>query len=153
MARHATWLSDVAAALSVALVAGCGSVTPQMTPPADAGPTLNGCAGGDYVDRTAASADRTVSFGTANGSPPFNYAPRCITIAAGQSVTFNGTFAAHPLSPGSNPTALTAGSANNPIQRTGSGSPAMFTFPTAGLYPYFCEMHYAAGMMGVVQVH
>jgi plastocyanin len=26
------------------------------------------------------------------------------------------------------------------------------TFATAGTYPYFCEMHYAAGMAGVILV-
>ena len=147
-------MDGMAAALAIALAAGCSSVTPVQTPPADGGPPpLNNCGASDFVDRSAMSADRSVNFGGQNGSPSFRYAPQCITIAAGQSVTFNGSFAAHPLSPGTNPAALTAGSPGNPIQRTGGGTQAMFTFPTAGTYPYFCEMHYAAGMVGVVQVH
>ena len=135
------------------LALGCGDFTPAQTPPVgDAGPTFNTCPASAFTDRSADSAARTVSFGGLNGSPPFNYAPRCIRIAAGQSVTFMGTFVAHPLSPGVSPSNLTAGTAGSPITRTSGSSSASFTFNTPGVYPYFCEQHFNAGMSGVVLV-
>ena len=113
-----------------------------------AGPApLNGCDTAAFVDRTAAAAIRTVSFGNAG----FTYSPKCILIAAGQSVTFSGMFTSHPLRPGVGANAA-AGSANNPIMSTVSGSTAMFTFPAAGTYPYNCSTHDGSGMNGVVKV-
>lgn len=117
------------------------------------GPTLGGCTPADFVDRSAASASRVVGFGGANGSTTFGYAPRCITISAGQTVTFMGDFSLHPLSPGLSPTMMNAGSAGNPVPRMSTGSaPLVVTFTAAGAYPYFCELHYAGGMLGVVNV-
>ena len=114
-----------------------------------AAPTFNGCTPPMFQNGPRAS---TVSFGGAGGSPLFGYAPPCLRVAAGASVTFAGDFSVHPLSPGTSPTTTTAGSANNPIARTETGTSLAVTFPTAGVYPYFCEMHYAAGMAGVVLV-
>jgi plastocyanin len=67
-------------------------------------------------------------------------------------VTFRGDFSVHPISPGTSPSATTAGTPNNPIVATASGMSLAVSFPTAGTYPYFCEMHYAAGMAGVILV-
>ncbi|HNN92117.1 MAG TPA: plastocyanin/azurin family copper-binding protein [Pseudomonadota bacterium] len=122
---------------------------PDMTSTADmAGPTVyNGCNTADFVDRTATTAIRTVSFGVGG----FTYSPKCITIAAGQQVMFSGTFASHPLRPGVGSMA-TAGSPNNPIMATSTGTTASFTFPTAGMYPYNCQLHDGSGMNGVVKV-
>ena len=134
------------AALSIA-GAGCGGST-------EAG-EFNNCTAAMFVDRTAASASRVINYGSAGGSPLFGYWPPCITIAAGQSVTFTGgsatSFSIHPLAPGVLNTP-TAGSANNPIPRTSTGNDLPVTFPTAGTYPYICEAHAAAGMVGVVKV-
>lgn len=129
-----------------ALVAGCGD---SGTTTAE---TFNGCTEEMFVDRTAASASRAVGFGGVGGSGSLDYSPKCILVAAGQTVTFNGAFDAHPLSPGSTPSLRTAGSANNPVRRTSTGSTVTVTYPTAGTYPYFCEAHYAVGMTGVVRV-
>lgn len=139
---------------SLALLSGCGDFTPQETARVnlDAGPIFNNCAPSAFIDRSAAAADRTVSFGGQNGSPPFNYAPRCVRIAAGQSLTFTGLFSVHPLTPGSNPSNRTTGSPGNPITETTSGTTAMFTFTTPGTYPFFCAQHFNAGMMGAVLV-
>lgn len=113
-----------------------------------AGPTVyNGCNTADFVDRTATTAIRTVTFGVGG----FTYSPKCITIAAGQQVMFSGTFTSHPLRPGVGATA-TAGSPNNPIMATSTGTTASFTFPTAGMYPYNCQLHDGSGMNGVVKV-
>ncbi len=117
---------------------------PDMAGPA----TLNGCGTANFVDRTASTALRTVSFGGTSG---FAYSPKCITIAAGQQVMFSGDFTTHPLRPGVGGNA-TAGSANNPIVATGTGNTASFTFPAAGSYPYNCLLHDGSGMNGVVKV-
>lgn len=109
--------------------------------------TFNGCDTASFTDRTAAGAIRTVSFPGAS----LAYAPKCILIAAGQSVTFSGSFSGHPLRPGVGSNA-TAGSANNPIMVTNAGTTASFTFPTAGTYPYNCQLHDGSGMNGVVRV-
>lgn len=136
------------ASLSVA-AAGCGT---------DSAPgEYNNCSAAMFVDRSAAGASRTVGYGGALGSGLFAYSPSCITIAAGQTVTFSGgtttNFGVHPLAPGVL-NALTAGSPNNPIPRLSDGSRAetTVTFPTAGTYPFVCEAHASAGMVGVVHV-
>ncbi|MDB4990831.1 MAG: hypothetical protein JWN04_6009 [Myxococcaceae bacterium] len=117
----------------------------------DAGiPTYNDCTPDKYVDRSAPGADRTITFGN-----NFKYAPPCITIAAGQSVTWKGDFGAHPLSPGVGGSMTTVGSPNSPIKETkATAADTTFMFPTAGAYPYVCEYHYAAPhfMVGSVQV-
>jgi plastocyanin len=79
------------------------------------------------------------------------YMPRCIEIAAGSTVTFNGNFAFHPLAPGVMGD-MTAGSPSNPITPTSSGTAQSFTFPLAGTYPYFCTAHASLGMSGVIRV-
>lgn len=118
---------------------------------------LNNCADSAFVDRSAAGASRVVGFGGFGGSTTFGYAPACITIAAGQSVTFSGgttaNFGMHPLGPGRNGDP-TAGSPGNPVPRMADGNVREITvnFPSAGTFPYICETHAAAGMAGVVRV-
>lgn len=109
---------------------------------------LNGCRAALYEDRTAADAERTI---VAAG---VSYTPKCITIAAGQSVRWQGSLTAHPLAPG-NPSDAAAGSADSPIVPTASGQAVEFTFETAGSYPYHCTVHAfgaGMGMAGVVHV-
>ncbi len=142
--RYVAVLPSMLLACLLASISACGDDTPASTP------GFNGCGDADFVDRTAAGADRTVAFGS--GANPFAYAPKCITVAAGQAVTFMGDLAVHPLSPGTSPAATTAGTAGNPIARTGTGNMVRVTFASAGTYPYFCELHYAGGMVGVVRV-
>lgn len=88
----------------------------------------------------------TVSFGNQLGN---NYSPRCLVVRVGQSVSFAGDFSSHPLR------ASTRGSAGNPVQSTGGGTSASFTFAVAGFFPYYCTQHgddLGNGMAGVVQV-
>lgn len=134
--------------LLTALLASISACGDDAAPAA--GSALNGCTDALFVDRTATGADRTVTFGT--GAAPFAYTPKCITVAAGQSVTFMGDFSVHPIAPGASPSAPDAGTAGNPIQRTAMGAMTQVTFPTAGTYPYYCVFHYGGGMVGAVRV-
>jgi len=118
--------------------------------PVDIIPDYNGCVSGDYEDQSAPEALRVIAIATQG----LNFTPRCLTIAAGQTVRFEGSLSAHPLAPG-NPDQADAGSADNPIQKTGSGTSVEFTFPTSGTFPYYCELHSfgnGQGMAGVVHV-
>lgn len=121
---------------------------PDMT---QAGPDMttnyNGCDTAAYVDASAVGASRTVTFPNAG----LTYMPKCLLIAAGQTVTFNGAFGTHPLRKGVSGDA-NAGSPNNPITLTDAGTTATFTFPTVGTYPYICTVHGPGGMNGVVRV-
>ena len=75
-------LGAVVVMLGAASSSGCGGDT-------EAG-SFNDCSSSQFVDRTAAGASRTIGYGGASGSELFTYSPKCITIAAGQSVTFTG---------------------------------------------------------------
>jgi plastocyanin len=113
------------------------------------GDGLNSCASQDFV---TGGSSNTINFGGMAGSPLFNYAPRCLRVPKGAQVTFSGSFTVHPISPGTRPQATTAGSPNNPIPQTQTGTSITVQFPAAGTYPFFCQEHYAAGMSGVVEV-
>ena len=101
-------------------------------------PAFADCA--SYDDYTAPTADRTITF------PFLSYAPKCMKISAGQSVTFSGNFGVHPLAQAcGTPGAITNGT---------SGS-ATFTFATPDVYGYYCENHGSAdgsGMAGSILV-
>jgi plastocyanin len=101
---------------------------------------LNGCGAADFVD---ASEDDAVVQIAADG---LSFTPPCITVAAGQTLRFEGSLTAHPIAPG-NADDAEAGSPDNPITATSSGSSVEFTFDSAGTYPYYCELHsFGAGM-------
>ncbi len=143
---------------SLALSVGCGDYfvpveTERLNVGGDAAVavTLNGCTAEDFVDRTAADAERVVGLGGERGSGGFSFAPKCMTVAIGQQVTFVGAFATHPLTPGV-PGNTRGGSPGNPIQLTSSGTTTAVTFPRAGVFPYVCGMHGFLGMNGVVVV-
>ncbi len=119
-------------------------------PNADAIPELNGCTAEDYVDRRAAGASREIEFGTMG----LVFTPKCMTVAAGQTVRWSGSFTAHPLAPG-NPARADAGSTNTPIFATSSGLSMDVTFALPGTFPYYCQLHSfgsGMGMAGVVHV-
>jgi plastocyanin len=91
----------------------------------------------------------TVMFGAALGS---NYAPKCLKVSTGATVTFSGdNFAFHPLQPSTMRGTVTG----NPITLTNTGMTKAFTFPNPGFYAYFCMFHGlddAEFMNGVVWV-
>ena len=122
-------------------------------PPTGEGDTaeaFNGCAPEDYVDSSDPSADRVIAI-AASG---LTYTPKCMIIAPGQSVRWEGSLSAHPLAPG-NPEDARAGSPDNPIQGTDTGRSVTFSFPAAGTFPYHCTLHAfgtGQGMAGAIQV-
>jgi plastocyanin len=126
---------------------GCSGNSTRPPPDTAGDPVINGCR--TYVDRSQPNDDRTVAF--------FNYAyqPNCIFISAGQSVRFTGDFSMHPFRPGvamSRASMDPAGTMPNPMTATDTGASAMFTFPSAGIFPYNCIDHEGTGMYGVVLV-
>ena len=84
----------------------------------------------DYMTGTT-----TVNFGLLSGG--FAYAPKCLKVSAGTTVTFSGDFGSHPLEP----SALRGTLTGNPITSTSAGTTASFTFPAPGFYAYFCQFH------------
>ena len=93
--------------------------------------TVDGCAPADFV--AANQIDWT-----------FAVSPRCVQIKAGQTVTWTGTFATHPL-------LADEGDKPNPISTADtSAAAATVTFPTAGTYGFKCQVH--ASMTGAVLV-
>ena len=128
---------NVLAALGLALaLTACGGST--TSPPSAV--SVNGCASADYVSGS------TVTFQYPT------YTPRCLTIKAGQTVTFNGDFSGHPFAPGVAASSTGTGSAGSPITETKTGNSAAFTFSAAGVFPYHCEYHSGNGMFGAVRV-
>ncbi len=98
------------------------------------GTSVNGCSAADFAanDLSAAGAARVITFPT--GAAPAQYTPACITIAAGQNVTWNGAFANHPLQQsGGDPTMW--------ITTTNTGTTVNFGFPVGGTYGFDCQFH------------
>ncbi len=99
---------------------------------ADSGPPVmpvNGCTAEDFAanDRRSEAASRVITFSST--ATPGPYAPRCMIISGGQSVTWNGSFANHPLE-------QFGGDESVWIAPTNSGSTAMFAFPVTGVYGF-----------------
>jgi len=110
----------------------------------------NGCEADAYEDRTEDGAERVIAI----ARDGLTFTPKCMTLAAGQSVVWEGNLSAHPLAPG-NPSDERAGSPDNPIEPTSSGDSVEFRFEKPGIYPYYCSVHAfgtGQGMAGVVQV-
>jgi hypothetical protein len=63
------------------------------------------------------------------------YSRRCLRLASGGLVVFQGDFSAHPLEP------RPGGSPNSPITAVSSGGGAEFEFTEHGTYPYRCALH------------
>jgi plastocyanin len=115
-------------------------------------PGPNGCNPSRVTDMTAAAMPTIVFSGS-------DYVPPCVRIHAGQSVTFlpsaaaGSSFNLHPLSPGLLVDGVPTPQADNPITRVADGTgPHTFTFPTQGLWGFYCETHFGGGMYGGVEV-
>jgi plastocyanin len=113
-------------------------------------PMFNGCAADDYEDHSAADDERVIAIAQRG----LTYTPKCMIVAAGQRVRWEGNLSAHPLAPG-HPEDQLAGSSGNPIAAKASGSVAEFVFEGTGTFPYHCSLHAygtGQGMAGVVHV-
>jgi plastocyanin len=109
--------------------------------------SVNGCTYADALDRTAPANFRTIVFVF-----PY-YSPACMRIAAGQTAIFQGDFATHPLVGGTIVAMTKMPDPASPIPPTSSGTSLSVMFPSAGVFPYYCDMHGAMyGMYGVVYV-
>jgi plastocyanin len=93
---------------------------------------------------------------TIDGTPQLKWQPADVTIAPGGTVTFKivGT-TPHPVGSGSAPPKDdgkfdTAGCQPDKMSRDGASCTVQFK--KAGTYPYFCQLHYAAGMVGTITV-
>lgn len=104
----------------------------------DAG--VNGCTAADFVAAT------TIAF------PGVAYDPPCVKVSAGDTVTWNGDFSFHPLRGGEVVDGTATPDTGSPIVAVDTGMTADVTFPTAGTFPFYCNVHFSVGMMGAVLV-
>ncbi len=126
--------------------AGCGSSSGSPSSGSPAGGD-NGCTLATAEDHTKDAAPVVINFGGAIG---VKYAPACIVIGKGQSVTFTGSFSAHPLQAGTVDDGGAHPATGSPIQATSTGATATFAIPSAGTFPYYCTIHANAGMKGAI---
>jgi len=106
----------------------CASPAMAVTPGSTA-TLFNGCNGSTTL---VSSAGVTIEFPMT--ATPLQYSPACVSVHAGQMVTFTGNFVTYPLSPGP---AVDPNSPANPIMFTNTGTTMTFTFPTAGMFGFY----------------
>ena len=113
---------------------GCASSSTTGTDAGGGGTAVNGCTAADFAanDLSAASNARKITFPST--AAPAQYQPACFTIAAGQSVTWSGDFASHPLT-------QAGGDPSMWITTTNSGTTVTFGFPVGGTYGFECSAH------------
>ena len=93
-------------------------------------------AAGLLVAAPAVAADHLVTFA------PYAYSDPDLVVTAGDTVTFSGTFANHPL-------VWTGGD----FATKSDGTSQQFAFPRPGTYAYYCLLHGdSRGMRGTVRV-
>jgi plastocyanin len=91
-----------------------------------------------------------------DGTPQLKWQPANVTIAPGGTVTFKIVGATpHPVGSGSAPPNDdgkfdTAGCQADKL--SGDGASCTVRFGKAGTYPYFCTLHFAAGMVGTITI-
>jgi len=98
---------------------------------------LNGCV--TFTDHTSGGDPRSITWDLIIASSP----DRCMRIKAGQSVTWDGDFAMHPLE-------QAGGQTPSPIGNGSGTTPKVIAFPNTGDYGYDCAAH--PGMRGVIRV-
>ncbi len=103
------------------------------------GQVVNGCT--TFTDLTASSAPTITG---PSDATPVQFSPNCVLINAGQSVTWNVFFTAHPL-------AASGGDTPSPITLTNTGTTVTFAFPNKGTFGYHCLSHPTI-MFGAVKV-
>lgn len=112
---------------------------------------LNNCLPENFLDRRG--RDDVVIANDLPGNP-FLYRPRCVTVSAGASVLFRALpgFGNHPLFAGSVSGGVATFDPGSPIGSITTGEEQAVTFTQPGEYPYYCDFHYAQGMLGSVRV-
>jgi plastocyanin len=131
-------MARIALLVALAALSGCGGGTESTTDETPTGAceaAVHGCSA--FTD---ISGSPTVTFTS------FAYSPRCAQVSAGQTVTFTGDFAFHPIQQTCGPV--------EEIISTASGGSLAVTFETAGTYGYWCTLHNAggSGMAGAILV-
>ena len=103
----------------------------------DAAPAapVNNCK--TFDDRSGAGASRTIAWGF-----PLPAADRCVSIKAGQSVTFSGNFTQYRVAP-------SGGDKPNPLADFDPATPAV-KFPAAGTFGF--ESPDAPALVGAIRV-
>jgi len=90
------------------------------------------------ISRDVFAANHIIKFGDTLGT---NYSPSELSVAVGDTVTWQGTFTGHPLSSTSVPEGA-AGFHN------GSGITYSYIVQVPGSYNYECDIHALSGMTG-----
>jgi len=112
---------------------------------------LNNCLAADFIDRRGL-AELVV----ANDDPtnPFRYRPRCATVSEGTRIVFRATpnFGMHPLYGGTVSGGVATIDPASPIGSITSGTEALRMLADSGEFPFFCDFHYAQGMLGSLRV-
>ena len=112
---------------------------------------LNNCLESDFQDQRG-RAD--IQIANDNPTNMFVYRPRCVTISEGTRITFRAVpnFGMHPLYGG----VVSGGQATidpaSPIGSISTGTEEQRVLFDAGEFPYFCDVHFAGGMIGSIRV-
>lgn len=122
----------------------------QDAPTADAMPdgpaVMNGCTRAMAVDLSAAGATRTIAV------TDDIFTPKCMRIAPGQTVTWQGDLSIHPLAPGIVRSNQIVAQPGHPITTiTSSGTMVSYAFGAAGDWAFYCPNH-LPGMAGIIYV-
>jgi len=148
----------LALACALIVLVGCGTPPPALRAEtliaAPAAPQalllpseVNGC---DPLSAEAVpSHEVTIDFGSATDP---GYRPRCVSVAVGDAVKFVGEFSEHPLAGGAVLEGLPVPDPQSPLPYVSAGTEATFRANHVGTYPFYCRVHWVAGMSGVVYV-
>jgi len=112
---------------------------------------LNGCLENDFADMRGEAAIQIANDDPTN---PFRYRPRCVKISEATLVVFRAVpnFGMHPMFGGTVSGGVATIDPASPIGPFTSGSQGESVFTTSGEFPFFCDFHFASGMMGSVRV-
>lgn len=106
--------------------------------------------------QAAAQPTKPAKRAQVDGTPQLTWQPANVTIAPGGTVTFKIVGATpHPVGSGSQPPNDdgrfdTSGCQIDNLSKDGAS--CTVTFDKPGTYPYFCTLHYTAGMVGTITV-
>jgi plastocyanin len=104
----------------------------------------------------AAQSTKPAKHAQIDGTPQLKWRPATVTVAPGGTVTFKIVGATpHPVGSGAAPPTDdgkfdTSGCQIDQLSKDGAS--CTVTFAKAGTYPYFCTLHFAAGMVGTITV-